>query len=309
MWFAVFFLIGSVKAQPVKREWPSPPGCIQLYDSLFIDQTEIFNSHYLEFIYTVKRDSGNDFFNKMLPDTTVWDEFDSTGVAKAYYLRSPDLRFYPVVGVSFEQASAFCAWRSLAVTRSWREKNSDPDQQVEFNFRLPNEVEWIAAASANLDTAVYSYGLKEYVIRSTLLDDSKYYWQQIKNKGDMTFSEFEYIFNRHRRYGREPFFNCLKNFFNYFQYGAMQPLSTIDQSNSMGIFKERLVYNYRSKANDYGMSAAIGNVAEMIDKKGLAKGGSWAHTLESCKISKWQYYKRPTAWLGFRCVCVVRVLN
>jgi hypothetical protein len=77
----------------------------------------------------------------------------------------------------------------------------------------------------------------------------------------------------------------------------------------MGIFREKLIYNYHSKANDYGVSGTIGNVAEMIDKEGLAKGGSWAHSLASCKISKWQHYKKPTAWLGFRCVCVVTVSN
>jgi hypothetical protein len=35
-----------------------------------------------------------------------------------------------------------------------------------------------------------------------------------------------------------------------------------------------------------GLYNIIGNVAEMIDQEGIAKGGSWQHKLEDCNISK-----------------------
>jgi len=49
----------------------------------------------------------------------------------------------------------------------------------------------------------------------------------------------------------------------------------------------------------------IGNVAEMTAQKGVAKGGSWQHTLIESDITKVQKYENVSAWLGFRCVCVV----
>lgn len=45
-------------------------------------------------------------------------------------------------------------------------------------------------------------------------------------------------------------------------------------------------------------------MAEMVSEKGVAKGGSFTHPLDSCKISIDQYYFQPEVWLGFRCVAV-----
>ncbi|WP_338792511.1 SUMF1/EgtB/PvdO family nonheme iron enzyme [Bernardetia sp. MNP-M8] len=44
------------------------------------------------------------------------------------------------------------------------------------------------------------------------------------------------------------------------------------------------------------------HVAEMTSEKGIAKGGSFAHTLEECAADRVQVYDSPQAWLGFRCV-------
>jgi formylglycine-generating enzyme required for sulfatase activity len=57
--------------------------------------------------------------------------------------------------------------------------------------------------------------------------------------------------------------------------------------------------------NSYHLYNMIGNVAEMVSEKGIAKGGSFANTLEECKIINNQYYTKPERWLGFRCVAVI----
>lgn len=58
--------------------------------------------------------------------------------------------------------------------------------------------------------------------------------------------------------------------------------------------------------NQFGIYNMIGNVAEMVNEKGICKGGSWKDSLENCRIGKDTPYQKPTAWLGFRCVCVVK---
>jgi formylglycine-generating enzyme required for sulfatase activity len=58
--------------------------------------------------------------------------------------------------------------------------------------------------------------------------------------------------------------------------------------------------------NLFGLFHMIGNVAEMVNEKGISKGGSWRHRLEQCRVGKDIPYTKPTAWLGFRCVCVVK---
>ena len=55
--------------------------------------------------------------------------------------------------------------------------------------------------------------------------------------------------------------------------------------------------------NTYGIYNILGNVAEMIAEKGIAKGGSWKNSMEEVSVEKDFTYEGPTDWLGFRCVC------
>lgn len=58
--------------------------------------------------------------------------------------------------------------------------------------------------------------------------------------------------------------------------------------------------------NSFGLYNMLGNVAEMVQEKGVCKGGGWRNRLEECRVGKDTEYTKPTAWLGFRCVCVVK---
>jgi formylglycine-generating enzyme required for sulfatase activity len=66
-------------------------------------------------------------------------------------------------------------------------------------------------------------------------------------------------------------------------------------------------YIFNGLPNEYGIYNTIGNVAEMVQEEGIAKGGSWFHTLEESAIKERQTYTKPTAWLGFRCVATVKL--
>lgn len=57
--------------------------------------------------------------------------------------------------------------------------------------------------------------------------------------------------------------------------------------------------------NSFHLYNIIGNVAEIISERGIAKGGSFDHTLEECKIVNDHRYIKPERWLGFRCVAVI----
>ncbi|NCA20749.1 MAG: hypothetical protein EBS86_06380 [Crocinitomicaceae bacterium] len=59
--------------------------------------------------------------------------------------------------------------------------------------------------------------------------------------------------------------------------------------------------------NKLGFHHTLGNVAEMIDKKGIAKGGSWYNTFEESTFDKQQTYTSADPGIGFRIVMEVIV--
>ena len=54
--------------------------------------------------------------------------------------------------------------------------------------------------------------------------------------------------------------------------------------------------------NIYGAYNLFGNAAEMIQEKGVAKGGSWIHDEKNISVERDDKYTEPNHWVGFRCV-------
>jgi len=99
----------------VTYEWNNVPRRVTV-SSFYMDETEVSNFSYLEYLYWTNRVFGPtfpDIYQKALPDTLVWREklaYNEPYVE--YYLRHPSYRDYPVVGIDWLQANEFCAWRT-----------------------------------------------------------------------------------------------------------------------------------------------------------------------------------------------------
>ena len=107
------FVMGSTQ-EDIMHEWNNIPRRVTV-PSFYIDETEVTNLDYLEYLYWTARVFGADHpqvYQKALPDTLVWrDRLAYNEPLVNQYLRHPAYQNYPVVGVSWEQATEYCKWR------------------------------------------------------------------------------------------------------------------------------------------------------------------------------------------------------
>jgi formylglycine-generating enzyme len=105
--------------------------------SFYMDETEIANVHYLEYLTAIQRDSSAEVVNRALPDTTVWANplsYNDSYVTQ--YMRFPGYRYYPVVGVSWVQATDYAAWRTGAVNAELARKDGPGASKKKGGFSL-----------------------------------------------------------------------------------------------------------------------------------------------------------------------------
>jgi len=107
------FIMGRVE-QDVMTDWNNKARRVTV-PSFYMDESEVRNVDYLEYLYWIRRVFVDypEVYRKALPDTLVWRRplaYNDPLVEN--YLRHPAYSEYPVVGVSWLQASDYSAWRT-----------------------------------------------------------------------------------------------------------------------------------------------------------------------------------------------------
>jgi gliding motility-associated lipoprotein GldK len=100
---------------------------------------------------------------RIYPDTLVWIRDFSYSynepMAKRYFSH-PAFGNYPVVGVNWTQATAFCEWRTQYLNAFLESKK----RATESDFRLPTEAEWEYAARGGRSQSMFPWG--NYYLRN-----------------------------------------------------------------------------------------------------------------------------------------------
>ena len=146
-----------------------------LMDSLYLPREQsangerLFNVDVLKYTYTwldIKKaikEKGKraDYVRSeellIYPDTTVWvNDFTYSFNEPMHdqYFWHAAYNDYPVVGVTFDQAKAFCNWRTK-IKNDYLRSQGEPSTSA---FRLPTEAEWEYAARGGLEYATYPWG-------------------------------------------------------------------------------------------------------------------------------------------------------
>ena len=154
------FTMGRTE-QDVVQDWDNIPRRATVA-SFYIDETEISNEYYREYVYWLERVFGTDYpevARKALPDTLVWrDRLAFNEPYVELYYRHPAYKDYPVVGVNWLQANDYCAWRTDRVNEQILIREGilrvNPAQVNEDNF----------------NTDAYLAGQYEGLVKSPLQD-------------------------------------------------------------------------------------------------------------------------------------------
>ncbi len=132
------FILGQTQ-EDVMKDWNNIPRRVSL-SSFYIDEHEVCNIDWLEYLGYLKRVfvSFPEVYEKALPDTLVWrNQMAYNEPYVTNYLRDPNFAEYPVVGVSWEQATEYCIWRTDRVNEQILiDKNvlaHDPTNQADEN--------------------------------------------------------------------------------------------------------------------------------------------------------------------------------
>jgi len=107
------FTMGRV-FEDVIGDWNNIPRRVTVA-SFFMDEHEICNLYWREYLHWmgIVFHNNPEFIERAYPDTLVWrEELAYNEPYLDYYFSHVAYNYYPVVGVSWEQASDYCVWRT-----------------------------------------------------------------------------------------------------------------------------------------------------------------------------------------------------
>ncbi|PZD78715.1 gliding motility lipoprotein GldK [Mesonia sp. K7] len=274
-----------------KDEYPDE-SYVYVMDEFYLPNDQSYNGMRLmdvtKFVYSFKyldieeaaRAQGNrsDFIKEdqvaVYPDTTVWikDFHYSYNVPmhNDYFWHSA-YDEYPVVGVSWKQAKAFCDWRTLLHNGYKTEKG----QHRVNMYRLPIEAEWEYAARGGLESGTFPWG------GPYAMNDRACFLANFKPlRGDYAADQALYTVEADA-YEANNF-----NLYNMSGNVAEWVDSSYDASS----------YEFYSSMNP--------NVNDKNNKRKVTRGGSWKDVEYYLQVSTrdYEYSDSARSYIGFRTV-------
>ncbi len=198
---------------------------------------------------------------------------------------------YPAVNIPHEGAQQYCAW----LTEQYNAyKGRKKFKKVKF--RLPTLQEWQIAALGY--DKFQTWNLEENTVEVTIPSDSLNMTPKNRlHKNIPVGKDILYPWYGTYYYRKSPRNNMgcfLGNFkVTYVEVPCAAKNPAYDGWSMMG----RTASYF---PNNIGLYDVVGNVAEMVDEKGKACGGSWDDTPMESTIHSIKSYKHPDATIGFR---------
>ncbi len=160
------FTMGRVQDDPM-HDWNNSPNQ-QHIQSFYMDETEVTNLMYLEYLDWLKRvfppsdENYRRIYEGALLDTLVWrNRLGYNEVMTNNYLRHPAYADYPVVGVSWIQAVEFSNWRTDRVNELVLEEEGITARNARYDVK-PGET---FSTETYLNAPTRAYGGNDSITR------------------------------------------------------------------------------------------------------------------------------------------------
>ncbi len=221
----------------------------------------------------------NTYIVNVYPDTTCWvNDFPNANneVYLNLYFSHPNYSEYPVVGVSWEQANAYCAWRTDFLLRGMR-------GQAKYiqRYRLPSEAEW------------------EYAARGK--EGGKFPWESDDTKSDKGcyYANYKPGEGNYTKDGSLITSKC--GIFSANSNGLYDMAGNVAEWTST-VYTEAGVLQMSDINPDLQYRAAKEDPYSM--KKKTIRGGSWKDPIKYIQgaTRAYEYQNESRSYIGFRCV-------
>ena len=163
------FTMGKVQ-DDVMHDWNNSPNQ-QHVQSFFMDETEVTNKMYSEYLYWVKtvfpptEENYKNIYNGAIPDTLVWrNRLGYNETMTNNYLRHPAYADYPVVGVDWIQATEFSKWRTDRVNENILEREGYLKKDNKIKLGTDVTAEKSFSTESYINTPSTSFGGNEEVV-------------------------------------------------------------------------------------------------------------------------------------------------
>jgi len=266
---------------------------VEVMDSMYLPMEESYNGQRtldvskLNFQYSYmdigetaqdKSKQRKDFIKKeslnIYPDTTVWiRDFNYSYNEPMHndYFWHQAYGDYPVVGVTWKQAKAFAAWRTLYKNSNQKKR----DREFVNSFRLPSEAEWEYAARGGIQGGDFPWG------GPYTKNDRGCFLANFKPlRGDYAADQALYTVEAN---SYEP------NDYNLYNM-AGNVAEWVDSSY------EAASYDYNSTMNPL--------VNDPTNQRKVTRGGSWKDVAYFLEVSSrnYEYADSARSYIGFRTV-------
>lgn len=221
----------------------------------------------------------NTYIVNIYPDTTCWvNDFRNSDneVYLRNYFSNPAYNDYPVVGVTWEQANAFCAWRT-----DYLLKGLGPEARYVQRYRLPTEAEW------------------EYAARGK--DQNEFPWenQYVMNGNGCFYANFKPDRGNYTKDGN--LITAKVGSYSANSNGLYDMAGNVAEWTST-VYTEAGVDAMNDINPELEYNAAIEDPYRL--KKKSVRGGSWKDPESFIRSAwrSWEYQNQPRSYIGFRCV-------